>query len=122
MPLITSVSSYLLVQYNHEKQHRGDPTFFIADETQEMHRVQSIRNQCLTLVSSLIEVFGDMAVQAVLLVVHNMQKPQAPGTGNQNPWLAKFNMAGAAGLDDDDSDQDGENEESKVDSEQAREE
>lgn len=113
MPLITSVSSYLLVQHDHERQHRGDPTFFIADETQEMHRIQSIRNQCLTLVSSLIEVFGDTAVQAVLLVVHNMQK-QEPGAGNQNPWLAKFNMAGAGGVDDEDSDQDGENEESKV--------
>ena len=59
MPLVTSVSSYLLVQHSQEKQLKGDPTFFISDETQEMHRIQSIRNQCLTLISSLIEVFGD---------------------------------------------------------------
>ena len=72
VPLISTVSSYLLVQHDHEKRFKGDPTFFIADDTQEMHRVQSIRNQCLTLISSLIEVFGDSAVQALLLVVHNM--------------------------------------------------
>jgi len=44
VPLVTSVSSYLLVQYDQVSQLRGDPTFFIADDTQEMHRVQSIRN------------------------------------------------------------------------------
>lgn len=87
IPLITSVSSYLLVQHNQERQHRGDATFFISEDSQEMHRVQSIRNQSLTLISSLIEVFGDDAVQAVLLVVHNIlfhSEDQA-----ENPWLNK---------------------------------
>jgi len=104
IPLITSVSSYLLVQYDHEKVHKGDPTFFIADETQEMHRVQSIRNQCLTLISSLIEVFGDTAVQAVLSVVHNLRGSDQ----STNPWLPG---GGQAMGDDEDSD---EGEESKV--------
>ena len=104
MPLITSVSSYLLVQFNSEKQHRADPTFFIADETQEMHRVQSIRNQCLALISSLIEVFGDNAVQAVLLVTHNMIHQNKV----ENPWMDRFNLPGG----DDDIDEP-EEEESK---------
>jgi len=113
VPLITSVSSYLLVQVSHEKNHRGDPTFFIADETQEMHRVQSIRNQSLTLISSLIEVFGDTAVQAILLVIHNMMQATASGVNKDNPWLAKFNLPGAASGNDEENDSDPE-EESKV--------
>ena len=44
VPLITTVSSYLLIQHDQEGLHRGDSTFFISDETQEMHRIQSIRN------------------------------------------------------------------------------
>ena len=77
-----------------------------------MHRIQSIRNQCLTLISSLIEVFGDNAVQAVLLVVYNMQLASGAGA-KENPWLAKFNnLGGAAGGEDAESDD--ENEESKV--------
>jgi len=91
VPLITTVSSYLLVQSDQERQHKGDSTFFIADETQEMHRLQSIRNQCLTLISSLIEVFGDTAVQAVLLVVHNMFSNQKSGA--ENPWLTRMNLS-----------------------------
>lgn len=108
VPLITSVSSYLLVQHDHERQHRGDPTFFISDETQEIHRVQSIRNQCLTLISSLIEVFGDNAVQAVLLVVYNMHQQTQGGGDKENPWLAKFNLAVGVGDEDNEenSDQD----------------
>ena len=58
--------------------------------------------------------FGDTAVQAVLLVSHNMQK-QEPGAGKENPWLAKFNLSyPGGGRDDSDSDQDAELEESKV--------
>ena len=72
MPLVTTVSSYLLIQFNHELKHVGDPTFFIADKSQELLKVETIRSQCLVLISSLIEVFGDAAVQAILLVVQNI--------------------------------------------------
>ena len=72
VPLITTVSSYLLIQYTHELRHLGDPTFFISDKSQELLKVETIRNQCLVLISSLIEVFGDAAVSAVLLVVQNI--------------------------------------------------
>ena len=50
----------------------GDPTFFVADKSQELLKVETIRSQCLVLISSLIEVFGDAAVQAILLVVQNI--------------------------------------------------
>ena len=44
VPLITTVSSYLLVQYIHEKKHIGDPTYFIADKSQELLKVETIRS------------------------------------------------------------------------------
>ena len=124
VPLITTVSSYLLIQHDQERFYKGDPTFFTADENQEMHRVQSIRNQCLTLISSLIEVFGDMAVQATLLVVQNMSR-DGKTVDAENPWLQRLKMPGAADNDFGD-DEDDEEEESKtplqegVDPEQAR--
>jgi len=62
------------------------------------------------LISSLIEVFGDTAVQAVLSVVHNMFQKGEKNTQTENPWLSAAMMA----MDqNDDSDQD-ESEESKV--------
>lgn len=88
-----------------------------------MHRVQSIRNQCLTLISSLIEVFGDTAVQAILLVIHNMMLPGA-SDDKENPWMANFKQPRG---EDDDIESENE-EESKVpmqegiDVEQVREE
>ena len=65
-----------------------------------MHRIQSIRNQCLTLISSLIEVFGDSAVQAILLVTHNMLQKEGQGMA-ENPWLSRFKLPGTQ---DDDGD------------------
>ena len=62
VPLITSVSSYLLIQHDHERRHHGDATFFISDKSQELLKVETIRSQCLVLISSLIEVFGDDAI------------------------------------------------------------
>ena len=44
VPLITTVSSYLLVQYIHERKHIGDPTYFIADKSQELLKVETIRS------------------------------------------------------------------------------
>lgn len=106
------MSSYLLVQYNQEKFHKGDPTFFISDQTQELHRVQSIRNQCLTLISSLIEVFGDQAVHAVLLVVHNLFNLKESGQkSDDNPWLAKYRSPDLLNFTDNGDDDE---EESKV--------
>lgn len=102
MPLVTSVSSYLLVQHDSEQHHCGDPTFFINDDTQEMHRVQSIRNQCLALISSLIEVFGDTAVQAVLLVTHNMLHQKTI----ENPWMDRFNLPSAGGYNEEEESKD----------------
>jgi hypothetical protein len=33
IPLLTSVSSYLLIEHDHERTCRADPTYFIADKS-----------------------------------------------------------------------------------------
>jgi len=49
-------------------------TYFIADKSQELHKIDTIRSQCLVLISSLIEVFGDAATQGVLLIIEKLFK------------------------------------------------
>ena len=78
IPLLTSVSSYLLVQHDHERLCRADPTYFIADKSQELLKVETIRSQCLVLISSLIEVFGDVATQGVLLIIEKLMIKSEP--------------------------------------------
>ena len=67
-----TVSSYLILQHNRERYHYGDTLFFIGDKSSDMLRVDTIRSQCLVLISSLIEVFADDAVQALIFVIQTM--------------------------------------------------
>lgn len=55
----------------------GDVTYFIADKSQDLLRIDTIRSQCLFLISSLIEVFGDDATQGVLLIIEKLFKQSA---------------------------------------------
>ena len=50
----------------------GDATYFIADKTYDLLKNETIRSQCLVMISSLIEVFGDDAINALLLVLQRM--------------------------------------------------
>ena len=68
----------MIVEASHERYHKFDPTLFTIERL-EMMRGDSIRSQCLVLVSSLIEVFGDSAIQAVLVFVQSIfinKKPE----------------------------------------------
>ena len=67
-----TVSSYLIVQRNRERQHHGDTLFFIADKSADLLRVDTIRSQCLVFISSLIEAFADDSVQALVFVIQTM--------------------------------------------------
>lgn len=66
VPLTSTVCSYLIVPAKEEHVHRYDSTYFL---TQDNWHVQSIRNKCLQLINSLIEVFSDGALEAILLFV-----------------------------------------------------
>jgi hypothetical protein len=72
VPLITTVSSYMILPYCKERQHYGDYNHFIHDKTEDIYKQRSLRNQCLDLISSLVEVFGDLAVESILYVIDNL--------------------------------------------------
>lgn len=45
----------------------NDPNLFIADDEDESN-LRSIRNSCLKLISEIIDIYGDIATEAVLVV------------------------------------------------------
>jgi hypothetical protein len=76
VPLMTTVCSYLLIEHRHERYYFGDLTYFIADRGQELHKIDTIRSQCLVLISSLIEVFGDVATHGLTIIIEKLFKTQ----------------------------------------------
>lgn len=72
VPLITTISSYMILQRNKERYHVGDYNHFIHDKDEDVYKMRNIRNSCLDLISGLIEVFGDLAVESILFVIENL--------------------------------------------------
>ena len=72
VPLITTISSYMIVPAKKERQHLGDYNYFLHEKDEDSYKQRSIRNSCLDLISSLIEVFGDLAVESILFVIENL--------------------------------------------------
>jgi hypothetical protein len=62
----------MIVPHKQERIHHCDYNHFIQQKDEDMYKQRSIRNSSLELISSLIEVFGDAAVEAVLFVVENL--------------------------------------------------
>lgn len=58
-PLLVTVSSYMILEYKDHREHRVDENFFLYDKTQTVFKTRNIKNQCVDLFSSLIEIFGD---------------------------------------------------------------
>ena len=69
---MTTVSSYMIIQHFKENHHKGDYNHFIHEKDEDIYKVRNIRNSCLDLVSGLIEVFGDTAVESILFVIQNL--------------------------------------------------
>lgn len=67
-----TVASYMILPSNRERQHVGDYNLFIHDKDEDIYKQRAIRNSCLDLISSLIEVFGDDAVQSILFVIESL--------------------------------------------------
>lgn len=72
VPLMSTVAAYMIVPANRESYHRGDYSYFIYEKSEDVYKERSIRNSCLDLVSSLIEVFGDEAVEALLTIINSL--------------------------------------------------
>lgn len=69
----------MIVPRDKSRQHIGDHNYFIHEKDEDIYKARSIRNSCLDLVSSLIEVFGDIAVESILLVSENMITSNSDG-------------------------------------------
>ena len=72
VPLITTISSFMIIPHAKERQYVGDFNHFIHEKDEYVYKVRSIRNGCLDLLSSLIEVFGDLAVESIVFVSENL--------------------------------------------------
>jgi hypothetical protein len=75
VPLLSTVASYMILPNNRERYHYGDYNHFVHDKTEDVYKQRTIRNSCLDLISSLIEVFGDEAVQSILFIVESLFQP-----------------------------------------------
>lgn len=71
-----------------ERHHYGDYNHFIHDREEDVYNARNIRNSCLDLVSGLIEVFGDLAVESILFVIENLFLTSSPDASS--PTKVKF--------------------------------
>ena len=62
----------MIIPHMKERHHYGDYHHFIHEKDEDFYKQRSTRNSCLDLISSLIEVFGDLAVESILFVVENL--------------------------------------------------
>ena len=62
----------MIVAYSKEKAHLADSCHFIHEKDEDVFKFRTIRNSCNDLVSSLIEVFGDICVESMLFIVENL--------------------------------------------------
>lgn len=74
-PLLMTVSSYMLIESRDEQEYLCDSNLFLHDKSQSVYKVRRIKNQCVDLFSSLIEIFGDQAISSILLVVEYLLNP-----------------------------------------------
>lgn len=62
----------MILTCDKERMHIGDYNHFIHDKDEDIYKARTIRNSCLDLISGLIEVFGDLAIESILFVVENL--------------------------------------------------
>ena len=69
IPLLMTISSYMIVELADECEYIHDTNIFLHDRTESVFKLRNIKNQCVDLFSSLIECFGDLAVQSILQII-----------------------------------------------------
>lgn len=72
IPLLMTISSYMIVELADEREYLYDTNIFLHDRTESVFKLRNIKNQCVDLFSSLIECFGDLAVQSILQIIQNL--------------------------------------------------
>lgn len=61
----------MIIEYQDQREFKGDQHYFLHDKTQSVFKRRNIKNQCVDLFSSMIEVFGDEAVTQILKVIQD---------------------------------------------------
>lgn len=62
----------MIVELDDELEYLYDHNIFLHDRTESVFKLRTIKNQCVDLFSSLIECFGDLAVQSILQIIQNL--------------------------------------------------
>jgi hypothetical protein len=71
-PLLKTVSSYMIIEFKDSPTYKSDEHYFLHDKTNTSFKKRNIKNQCVDLFSSLIEIFGDLAIKAILNIINNL--------------------------------------------------
>lgn len=81
VPLVTSVTSYMILSKDQETAQVTDPSQFVNANNESIYE-HSVRNYCLDFLSQMIENFDDEAVEACLCICERflllMQKQKLP--------------------------------------------
>lgn len=67
-----TVSGYMIIGSLDQREYKADYNYFLYDKTQSFFKVWNIKNQCLDFFSSVIEIFGDDAIENMLIVIQNL--------------------------------------------------
>ena len=62
----------MVLERSDQRQYLADDHYFLHDKTQSVFKLRNIRNQCVDLFSSLIEIFGDLAIGSILKITKDM--------------------------------------------------
>ena len=84
-PLLMTVSSYMIIEYSDHRQYKIDEHYFLHDKTNTIFKVRNIMNQCVDLFSSLIEIFGDQAIRAILDIVADLMEIPKKKSEEEDP-------------------------------------
>ena len=68
----------MIVEFQDQREYLSDQNYFLHDKTQSVFKIRTIKNQCVDLFSSMIEIFGDQAIQAIMLVIKNLLGQETP--------------------------------------------
>jgi len=62
----------MILEYLDHREYLIDQHYFLHDKTQSVFKTRCIKNQCVDLFSSLIEIFGDHAITAILNIIREL--------------------------------------------------
>ena len=52
--------------------YQRDAAYFVSEKNDDVNKMRSITSTCVDMISSMVDAFGDSAVEAILFVVENL--------------------------------------------------